>query len=126
MGKEVIPIKVSYNCAKCPGFCCNYDHIPVNNRDVKRLARHFGITETQARNRFTKKVDEDGRGMRHQKDKIYTTICMMFDRKKRQCTIYDARPQVCRAYPGVRKCGYYEFLKFERDIQQDETFVPDA
>ena len=42
------------------------------------------------------------------------------------CTIYHARPEICRDYPGTRKCGYYEFLMFERMLQEDDEFVPTA
>src|SRR5579871_2730959 len=27
-----------YNCAKCPGYCCSYEIIPLTKRDVERLA----------------------------------------------------------------------------------------
>ena len=37
--------------------------------------------------------------------------------------IYEARPGVCRAYPDGLRCGYYEFLMFEREQQGDDTFV---
>jgi len=39
------------------------------------------------------------------------------------CTIYEARPGVCRKYPDSNRCGYYEFLKFEREQQGDEEMV---
>ena len=39
------------------------------------------------------------------------------------CTVYTARPGVCRKFPDTTKCGYYEFLKFEREQQGDDTLV---
>jgi hypothetical protein len=30
---------------------------------------------------------------------------------------------VCREYPGVSNCGYYDFLRFERDAQNDKTYI---
>jgi len=123
--RKTIAIRPKFDCGKCPGFCCNYEHIPVNKRDLKRLARHFDLTEAQAERRFTKIVDGE-HGMRHKKDHIYNSTCMMFDQDKRCCTIYEARPQVCREYPDGKRCGYYDFLKFERALQGDETFIPDA
>ena len=36
--------------------------------------------------------------------------------------IYAARPAHCRSYPGGR-CGYYDFLSFERAAQEDPEFV---
>ncbi len=38
----------SYNCAKCPGYCCSYPLIQLNKRDVERLARYFGLKFEQA------------------------------------------------------------------------------
>jgi hypothetical protein len=51
---------------------------------------------------------------------------MFFDQDERRCTVYAARPSVCRIYPDASKCGYYEFLKFERIQQGDEEFIPSA
>ena len=58
------------------------------------------------------------------KTKCTVSICRFFDTDARRCTIYEARPEVCRDYPTKSKCGYYEFIKFERKHQDDETFVP--
>jgi Fe-S-cluster containining protein len=51
---------------------------------------------------------------------------MFFDQEQRRCTVYAARPSVCRIYPEARTCGYYEFLKFERIQQGDDDFIPSA
>ena len=45
-----------------------------------------------------------------------------FDTDERRCTIYEARPSTCRTYPGGR-CGYYDFLTFERNTQDDPEHV---
>jgi len=119
-----IPVRVQYSCKKCPAYCCTYSEIEVNKRDVQRLARHFELTYAQAEERFTK-LDARGkvRMMRHRKDTVFDSTCMMLDQEKRRCTIYEARPGVCRAFPDSSKCGYYEFLKFEREQQGDEEMV---
>jgi Fe-S-cluster containining protein len=120
-------IKLQYDCTKCPGYCCSYPRIEVNAADVKRLARHFDVDVEEAERRFTRRYTSDEgveRILRHQKDEIYGSICRFFDTDKRRCTVYAARPTVCRQYPAVAKCGYYEFLKFERKHQDDPDFVP--
>ena len=53
--------------------------------------------------------------LRHHKDHIYKSMCTFFDRDERRCTVYTARPLICRTYPSGERCGYYEFLQFERD-----------
>ena len=114
----------SYNCAKCPGYCCSYPLIEIGKRDIARLARHFGLTYEQARQRFTKyDIGEKAAVLRHRKDKIFDSVCQFLDQDTRRCTVYESRPQVCRDYPDSARCGYYDFLKFERDQQDDPEFI---
>src|SRR4051812_45634098 len=113
----------SYDCSKCPAYCCSYTRIIVNKRDLNRLAKHFDVDVEVARKRFTKIVEGE-QVLRHQKDKIYGSVCMFLDTKARRCTIYNARPGVCHEYPDYKRCGYYDFLKWERTQQDDETFIP--
>jgi len=123
------PIRIRYECSKCPGYCCSYPRIEVKAADVKRLARHFDLTIEQAQRRFTRIYKADGvseRILRHQPDEVYGTICRFFDTTERRCTIYTARPAVCRQYPNGARCGYYEFIQFERKHQDDPDFIPSA
>jgi uncharacterized protein len=118
-----------YNCLKCPGYCCSHARIAVTDHDIERLARHFGVSSRQAKERFThryrtKEVDEQI--LRHQKDHIYRSVCRFFDTDARRCTVYEARPNVCRKYPYSNRCGYYDFLQFEREHQDDPKFIPSA
>jgi Fe-S-cluster containining protein len=119
-----VPVRVNYSCAKCPAYCCTYTEIEVTSRDIERLARHFNLRYAQAEERFTK-PDAKGkfRMMRHRKDTIFDSACMMLDQEKRRCSVYDARPGVCRKYPDTSRCGYYEFLKFERIQQGDKELA---
>ena len=117
-------VRSYYNCDKCPAFCCTYSDIEVTARDVERLARHFSITYAQAEERFTKLHSKGkARVLRHRKDKVFDSTCMFLDQDKRRCTVYESRPGVCRKYPDSARCGYYEFLKFEREQQGDEELV---
>ncbi len=124
MAAKPIPSRVKFDCGRCPGYCCSYE-IPVNTVDLKRLARHFGVTEASAAKRYTK-IFEGEPVLRHHKDHIYKSMCMFFDRDERRCTVYTARPSICRTYPSGERCGYYEFLQFERDQHGDEDFIPAA
>ena len=125
---RIVPVRtVKYSCLKCPAYCCTYSEIEVTPRDIERLARHFDITYAQAEERFTKMdAKKKVRMMRHRKDVIFESACMMLDQEKRRCTVYSARPGVCRAYPDTVRCGYYDFLKFEREQQGDAEFIPTA
>jgi len=118
-------MKLRYDCLKCPAYCCSYESISVGKRDLKKLAKHFGIEVDEAVERFTK-IKEGEVVLRHRKDKIYGSVCMFLDTTTRRCTVYDARPHVCKDYPDHPTCGYYEFLQWERRHQGDEEFVPTA
>lgn len=121
--KTAAPPELLYDCLKCPAYCCSYERIAVGKRDINRLAKHFGLDPETAKRRFTKKW-EDEDVLRHQKDKIYGSVCMFLDTKTRRCTIYEARPGVCHEYPDQPRCGYWDFLSWERKFQEDEEFVP--
>jgi Fe-S-cluster containining protein len=111
-----------YNCAKCPGYCCSYPLIQLTKRDVERLAKHFDLTFEQARKKFTKVETGAKYAMRRKNDEIFGRICRFFDTDERRCTIYTARPTICREYPGGR-CGYYDFLASERNSQSDPEHI---
>ena len=118
-----VPVRVSYKCEKCPAYCCTYTEIEVTQRDVERLARHFDLGASAAAERFTKVDSKGTRMLRHKKDKIFDSTCLLLDQEKRRCTVYHARPGVCRKYPDSYRCGYYDFLRFEREQQDDEELV---
>ncbi len=117
---------MAYNCSKCPGYCCSYDHIEATENDAKRLAKHFDMSLEDFSKRYLKVVSDGTIVLRHRKDHIYKSTCVFFDQEERQCTVYKARPHVCRSYPNGNKCGYYDFIKFERSHQDDKEFIPSA
>ena len=121
-----IPVRtqrVQYSCNKCPAYCCTYSEIEITARDVERLARHFGLDAETAAVRYTKTNAKGVMMLRHRRDRIFDSACTFLDQKNRQCTVYAARPGVCRKFPESSRCGYYEFLKFEREQQGDEKWV---
>ena len=122
-------MKSRYNCLTCPGYCCSYDRIAISDNDIARLARHFELSLDEARRKFTYRYETsevDEQILRHKKDTIFKSVCRFFDTDARRCTVYEARPNVCRRYPYGNKCGYFDFLKFEREQQGDEDFIPSA
>ena len=81
-----------YNCLNCPGYCCSYPVIALNMRDVERLAKHFKLPVKTAQKKFTRAAHGHKYVMRRKGDKHFGRICQFFDTKKRQCTVYTARP----------------------------------
>ncbi|MEL6374105.1 MAG: YkgJ family cysteine cluster protein [Pseudomonadota bacterium] len=112
-----------YNCMKCPGYCCSYPVIVVTKRDITRLAKAHELSVEEAERTFTRAGHGHKRIMQRQDDEIYGRICRFFCTENRRCTTYGSRPEVCRAFPGEGRCGYYDFLKFERKAQDDPAFV---
>src|SRR6266849_6320714 len=113
-----------YNCSKCPAYCCSvYERVQVTKRDMKQLANYFGVDFETAVQRFTKTYNGE-RILRQKADPIFGKACRFLDPKTRACTIYDARPGVCREFPNRARCAYYDLLQFERSQQGDETVVP--
>jgi uncharacterized protein len=113
-----------YNCSKCPAYCCSiYERVQVNKRDIKRLAKHFNVDVARAIERFTTTYDGE-RILRRKADPIFGKACKFLNPETRKCTIYDARPEVCREFPARARCAYYDLLQFERVQQGDDTVVP--
>ncbi len=92
-------------CNYCPGYCCyrlDGATLFIDNDDINRLARHFSITDGEARkrfmeNRYTFKVKDDG-----------SCIFQASDRLIKRCTIHSARPTQCRSFPYGKPCPYLE------------------
>ena len=112
-----------YDCLKCPGYCCSYPSIEVKNRDAERIAKHFDIPLEKAEKKYFRMDRTHGRVMRRQKDEHFGRICQFFDTDQRRCTIYHARPRACREFPGEFNCGYWDFLAFERNAQEDDEYI---
>ena len=114
-----------FDCNKCPAFCCTiYERVQVTKRDITRLAKHFGVSYETARRRYTKQWDAEERVLKKVEDKVFPVTCIFLDQDKRGCTVYHARPGVCREYPDRARCVYYDVLQFERRQQADDTVVP--
>lgn len=115
--------KIKFDCSQCPGWCCSYERIRVTPADLEVLADHFECEEEDVKKESLDFIDGEW-FLRHRNDDVFKSICVFFDRTKRQCGIYDARPVVCHKFPWQRTCGYYDFLKFEREMMGDEEFIP--
>jgi len=131
MGKPILTslpptptTRSNYDCLKCPAYCCAvYERVQVTPRDIKRLAKHFGVTPEVATQRFTKLYGNE-RVLRRKFDPIFGQACGFLNKETRQCTIYHARPLVCREFPTTSRCAYYDLLRFERQQQDDPDALP--
>ncbi|HEY0321435.1 MAG TPA: YkgJ family cysteine cluster protein [Pyrinomonadaceae bacterium] len=116
--------RVYFDCNKCPAYCCSiYERVQVTKRDVNRLAKYFKVSVETAIKRYTKMRGSE-RILRRRKDTIFPETCMFLNQETRGCTIYHARPEVCREYPDRKRCAYYDLLQFERRQQDDPEALP--
>jgi Fe-S-cluster containining protein len=116
--------RVYFDCNKCPAYCCSiYERVQVTKRDVNRLAKYFKVSVETAIKRYTKMRGSE-RILRRTKDTIFPETCMFLNQETRGCTIYHARPAVCRDYPDRKRCAYYDLLQFERRQQDDPDALP--
>ncbi len=115
---------LKYDCDKCIAYCCSiYDRVQLTPRDIRRLAAHFRVLPEVATARFTK-LNGKERILRRKADRLFGQACTFLDQDTRKCTIYDARPLVCREFPTTSRCAYYDLLEFERDQQGDPDVIP--
>src|ERR1700704_3412007 len=115
---------LKYDCDKCVAYCCSiYERVQVTPRDIKRLAAHFRGLPDIAAQRFTKLFGKE-RILRRRADRLFGQACMFLNQETRKCTIYNARPLVCRDFPATSRCAYYDLLEFERGQQNDPDVIP--
>ena len=94
----------------------------MTEADIRRLAKGLGKPVAYVREKYTKLVGGE-RVLRHKHDEIFATCCRFLDVETRQCTVYEHRPRICRSFPGTVRCGYYDFLTFERRAQDDPEYI---
>src|ERR1700752_1706338 len=116
--------KTYYDCVKCPAFCCSvYERVQDTPRDIRRLAKHFGVTEEVATKRYTKLWEKESE-LRRKRDELFGETCQFLNKETRGCGIYHARPAVCREFPITTRCAYYVLYKFELEQQDDPNTLP--
>jgi len=115
---------IKYDCDKCVAYCCSiYDRVQVTQRDIRRLAAHFRLLPDVASQRFTKLFGKE-RILRRKADRLFGQACMFLNQETRKCTIYHARPVVCREFPDTSRCAYFDLIEFERKQQDDPDVIP--
>lgn len=116
--------KALFDCTKCLAFCCSiYERVGVEDFDIQRLADHFKVSFATAKRRYTE-IRYDERVLKRQPDPVLGEACAFLNLETRMCSIYEGRPDTCRAYPPVKRCVYYDVLQFERRQQGVHNVVP--
>jgi Fe-S-cluster containining protein len=87
-------IENQIDCLQCAN-CCRVATAKVNERDVERLAKHFGIKPARFLADFTETSEEEGLILKRDKK----TGCVFLSGN--ECTVYEARPESCEKFPHV-------------------------
>ena len=139
MGKKKL-----YSCEECPAACCaNFvPYVHLSEGEIYQIALHRRVDPREMRDKLTRpdpsddlRHDEAGlpfRLLRRKADPVIfgkgnetpkPDVCVFLDLNTRRCTVYEVRPDTCRDFPPKKRCGYYDFLKFARDQQDDEGVI---
>jgi uncharacterized protein len=78
------------HCARC-GMCCQETEMLLSEGDIKRIERLGYGTK-----RFVR-IDKAG----YAKLRNTQKHCVFYDPLKKECSIYDRRPEGCHVYPVV-------------------------
>ncbi|PPK60706.1 hypothetical protein B0F89_11721 [Malaciobacter marinus] len=87
-------------CSCCQGNCCigESGYIWITKEEIDNLSRYLNISLEELRLKYLKKVAYKY-SLKEIKLEENNYACVFFDLKKRQCSIYEARPTQCRTFP---------------------------
>lgn len=106
---------LNFTCTRC-SRCCRHDsgYVFLSEHDLKRLMAHFGLDRRSFIDRYCVEVDF-GFTSRLSLKEQENFDCVFW--KNGGCTVYEARPLQCRAYPfwpqNMDSPGSWEDLKRE-------------
>ncbi len=98
------------SCLKCASFCCKLaGYVEVRRADIRRLAKHLGLTVREFEERHIVEVTRKGEKL----IKSGYDTCQ-FLTEDRRCSVYSARPRDCREYIcwDQHDSTVYDFAKF--------------
>jgi Fe-S-cluster containining protein len=102
--------KKPLDCAHCAAFCCKMaGYVEVTPHDIRRLAKHFGLSVRAFEEKHIVKVTRAGR----KRIKAGDESCQFLG-EDRSCTVYAARPKDCRGYVcwDQDDTTVYDFARF--------------
>lgn len=106
-----------YECEGCRAYCCTvYERVQITERDAKRLASHLRIKPGA----FFRKYTFGDRLLARKDDTPEGKACVFLDTDTRRCTVYEARPDICRSWPhhaapgAEGRCAYYDLAYLAR------------
>jgi Fe-S-cluster containining protein len=89
------------DCLACAN-CCKTTSPIFRDTDVKRIAKHLRVKESQFIASYLKMDDEN--------DLVLKTAPCTFLSDDNTCSIYEYRPLACREYPHTNRKNMYQIL----------------
>jgi uncharacterized protein len=83
------------DCTACAN-CCRVATTQVSERDVDRLARHFGMSVAAFQGAYTVETPDEGRILKRTENG-----CVFLENNL--CSVYEVRPQTCELFPHLVK-----------------------
>lgn len=98
------------DCTQC-GNCCRSLMINVDEADAARLSVHLQLEKEDFYNRYVERSSQGSLAV------MNTIPCHFLSENK--CTVYEARPNECREFPGLHHLGFTKrlftiFMHYER------------
>jgi len=87
-------ISSQIDCTKC-GNCCKSLMINIDNKDTERLAPHLHLSTKEFEEKYIEKSSEGTLAV------MNSIPCHFLHENK--CTVYAARPEECREFPGLHR-----------------------
>ena len=87
-------------CESCAGNCCigESGYIWINAQEIQALALHLKISAEDLKIRYLNKIAYKY-SIKEVQLASNNYACCFFDLEKRQCSVYDVRPNQCRTFP---------------------------
>ena len=86
-------IEDQIDCTVCAN-CCRVATVKLQDRDIEKLAKFLRIKPQQFIRDYTVESEEEGRILKRTE-----TGCVFLSGT--ECTVYEARPAACQAFPNV-------------------------
>lgn len=110
--KEGYPYKFDETkCNQCEGNCCigESGYIWITQQEIRKLAKFLNISMEDVVKKYLFKSAYKY-SIKEEKLSTNNYVCVFFDLNKKQCSIYEARPNQCRTFP------FWEY--FKKNIQE--------
>lgn len=87
-------------CESCGGKCCTGEsgYVWISIIEIEALCKHLNLTIDEFSKKYLYKVDYRY-SLKEVKLSEDSFACCFFDNIKKQCSIYEYRPEQCRTFP---------------------------